>query len=80
MKIKVQVFAALKDYLDPQFYLELQEGTTANEVRSRLLTEHPMAESILRKSKLAVNDCFVEGSYTLKDNEHILIIPPSSGG
>lgn len=80
MKIKIQVFAALKDYLDPQFYLELQEGTTANEVRSRLLTEHPIAESILRKSKLAVNDCFVEGTYTLKDNEHLLIIPPSSGG
>ncbi|MCR6638567.1 MAG: MoaD/ThiS family protein [Sporocytophaga sp.] len=80
MKIKVQVFASLKDYLDPQFYLELQEGATANEVRYRLLTEYPMAESILRKSKLAVNDCFVEGSYTLKDNEHILIIPPSSGG
>jgi molybdopterin synthase sulfur carrier subunit len=80
MKINVQVFAALKDYFTPQFTIELIDGTTVGDVYRLLTAEYPEAVSILAKCKPAVNDCFVDKAYVLSNDEHLLIIPPSSGG
>ncbi|MBS1565762.1 MAG: MoaD/ThiS family protein [Bacteroidetes bacterium] len=75
----IQVYAALKDYFEPEF--EVTEPVhSIDELRALLLRRNPRAESIMPVCRFAVNDSFVDGSYQLQANDILHIIPPSSGG
>ena len=77
--MRVQVFAALKDFFDKEFETKENIRTLAD-LRSHLVLSKPEAENILNSCRFAVDEEFVDMNYKLKPNDTIAIIPPSSGG
>jgi molybdopterin synthase sulfur carrier subunit len=77
--MRVQVFAALKDFFDKEFEADESIRTLA-ELRRSLILSNPAAENILNNCRFAVDEEFVDMNYKLKTNDTIAIIPPSSGG
>lgn len=77
--MKIEVFAVLKDYFEPEFEIEANAGNI-NDLRQQLLALQPGAQNILSISRFAVNDEFIDNNFQLKESDTICIIPPSSGG
>lgn len=75
----IQVYAALKDYFDPEFEITEPIGSV-EELRHFLLTRNPGAGNIMPVCRFAVNDEFVDSQFQLHAHDAIHIIPPSSGG
>lgn len=70
----------LKDYFDETFEIKSSEVTSISELKNKLQCINPSAAGVLNSCRFAVNEEFVQGNYQLKEEEHIYIIPPSSGG
>lgn len=77
--MRIQVFAVLKTFFKKEFELKARINTIA-ELRTHLRVVNPDAEAILELCRFAVLDEFVTDQYILTGNEHIVVIPPSSGG
>lgn len=77
--MKIEVYAALKDFFEKEFTISLSLQTIA-ELKEYLIQKNIAAEQLLSICRFAVNDEFVDINYKLKPNDHIHIIPPSSGG
>lgn len=77
--MKVQVFAALKDYYDKEFELT-EDVKNVAELKEQLAKVNASATNMLQKCRFAVDDEFVDTSYQLKKNDVVSVIPPSSGG
>ena len=77
--MKIQVYAVLKDYFEKEFTLE-QSFDNINNLRSFLIDKNPAAADVLTISRFAVDNEFVDNDHTLKENDQISIMPPSSGG
>jgi molybdopterin synthase sulfur carrier subunit len=77
--MKVHVYAALKDYFQPEFEVE---GRVRNidELIARLLIINDKAGEMLSSCRFAVQEGFIDNAYNLYQNDTIVIIPPSSGG
>ncbi len=80
MKIKIQVFASLRDYFDETFDLEVAEGLNISDILDIISIKSPMAIPVLRKCRVAINENFVAENYKIGEADHLFIIPPSSGG
>jgi sulfur-carrier protein len=77
--MKIYTYAVLKDYFDKEFII----NETASTVKglSELLTQrNPAAATILSACRYAVKENFVSEDYILNNEDHIHIMPPSSGG
>lgn len=77
--MKIQVFAALKDYYQKEFELS-GEVKDVEALKARLKELNASADNILRICRFAVDDAFVGSDYKLKDSDTVSVIPPSSGG
>lgn len=77
--MKIQVFAILKDFFKKEFELKARV-TTISDVRDHLGLINPEAVYLLKRCRFAVQDEFVTDQYVLTGNEHVVVIPPSSGG
>jgi len=77
--MEIEVFAVLKEYFDKQFSVSINIENIAL-LKQHLQDLNPEAESVLKSCRFAVDDEFVNDTYTLKENDSISIIPPSSGG
>ena len=77
--MRIHVYAALKDYFSPEFELEAVAHNT-DELKQRLLDINGQAGKILDSCRFAVEEGFIENNYKLKENDTVIIIPPSSGG
>jgi sulfur-carrier protein len=77
--MKVQVFAGLKEYFDPTFEVD-QKVQNIDELKQRLILLSPSSAALLESCRFAVNDDFIDDSFELKENDSIIILPPSSGG
>jgi len=77
--MKIQVFAILKDFFKKEFELKAKV-TTISDVRAHLGLINPEAVYLLKRCRFAVQDEFVTDQYVLTGNEHVVVIPPSSGG
>jgi sulfur-carrier protein len=77
--MKIHVYAGLKDYFQSEFEME---GSVRNiaELIERLLLINDKAEAMLASCRFAVQEGFIDNAYNLRNNEVIVIIPPSSGG
>ena len=75
----IQVYAALKDYFEPEFEINEPVGSV-EELRALLVQRNPGAEGIMPVCRFAVNDTFVDSRFQLQAHDAIHIIPPSSGG
>jgi molybdopterin synthase sulfur carrier subunit len=79
IKMKIQVFAVLKDYFDREFELSDDIADVAT-LQQHLAKVNTQAQGILQICRFAVHDEFVDQNYTLTKNDTICIFPPSSGG
>ena len=77
--MKIQVYAVLKEYFDKEFSVQKNFGTI-QELKDFLMESNPEAKGIISKSRFAVHDEFVDDTYTINNDDHISIMPPSSGG
>jgi len=80
MIVNIKVFAVLKDYFEPEFTLEINEGLKISDILDIIMVKSPFSSSVLFRSRVAICENFVSPDYILKENETIFIIPPSSGG
>ncbi|MBE9063518.1 MoaD/ThiS family protein, partial [cf. Phormidesmis sp. LEGE 11477] len=58
----------------------LPTGTTAGEVRDRLITDHPTLSKWKELTRFGINLQFAQASTTLEDGDELVLIPPVSGG
>lgn len=78
-KIKITVFAGLKDFFEPQFEMD-HSFATVEEVAKQLVALNPNSESLLKKCRFAVDNSFVNLEFGLEATSELLVLPPSSGG
>lgn len=80
MTIELQIFAGLKDYIHNYPEFEFTDGCDLKELIEQLKISFPNAKGLLEKSRVAVNNQFVEPTFVLKLGDVVALIPPSSGG
>ncbi len=81
MKIKVLLFAALKDqFASSQIELDVPASATVADLRRSLVTEQPALEDLLSRSGFGLGDEFVEDDFALSEGMELACIPPVSGG
>jgi molybdopterin synthase sulfur carrier subunit len=77
--MKIHVYAALKDYFQPEF--EVRElVTNTDELKAVLLTLNDKAGDILSSCRFAVEEGFIDNAFKLNQYDTVVIIPPASGG
>jgi sulfur-carrier protein len=77
--MKIHVYAALKEHFDPEFELKETVHNT-DELKACLQEINADAAELLQSCRFAVEEGFIDNAYKLKDNDTVVIIPPSSGG
>ncbi len=77
--MKVQVFAALKDYFEPSIELDLH-ASTISDIKEMLLQVNPEAAPLLNLSRFAVNEEIVGEDFKINAHDLISVLPPASGG
>ena len=81
MKVKVLYFSSIKDKLKKSSEeFEIKEGTTISEFLNILKSKYPEISKSFESSMFAVNEEYVEQSFSLKEGDTVAIIPPVSGG
>jgi len=77
--MKIEMYAVLKEYFEKEFVLQ-QSFKHVDDLKYFLIKQNPNAANILNMSRFAVDNEFVDNQYSLKENDNISIMPPSSGG
>ena len=81
MKLTLVPFAILRELLpESALVQEVPEGTTATQLMRQLAQAHPDAEGILRVTRLAHKDEYMNRETSLQDGAEYCLIPPVSGG
>ena len=81
MKIRVRLFAAVKDIVGQrEVVLDLPEGTTAAGMLDRFSGDYPRLRGLAPSLLFAVNREYVEGTRVLAEGDEVALIPPVSGG
>ena len=79
--VTLKLFAIYQEALGlSEKTLTLPIGTTAGEVRDRLITEHPSLAEWKDLTRFGINLQFVESDTALIDGDELVLIPPVSGG
>lgn len=79
--VTVKLFAAYQEaYGLPELVLEVPSGWAVNQVRDRLLAEHPELQPWRDLTRFGVNLQFVEPETILQNGDEVVLIPPVSGG
>ena len=80
MKINVLAFGIAKDIINGQsIEVELNDGTDIQSLKNNLCERFPEFTK-LKSLAIAVNAEYQEDSFTLKEADEVVIIPPVSGG
>jgi sulfur-carrier protein len=81
ISITVKLFAAYQEaYGAPELQLQLPTGVTVEDVRDRLISEHPQLAEWRDLTRYGVNLNFVDPDRVLQDGDEVVLIPPVSGG
>ena len=81
MQIKLIFYAVLVETISAEtLLLEVKKGSTAEQVIAILSLKYPQAAAILRSTRLAHEDEYVDKQSILTDGEEYCLIPPVSGG
>ena len=81
MKLTLVPFAILRELLpESALVQEVPEGTTTTQLMRQLAQAHPDAEGILRVTRLAPKDEYMNRESSLQDGAEYCLIPPVSGG
>ena len=80
MKIKLVAFGIAKDILQSKTLdFDLSAGDTIISLKQRLFIKYPEFAK-LKSLSFAVGENYQEDSYSLHENDEVVIIPPVSGG
>ncbi|MDR3611142.1 MAG: MoaD/ThiS family protein [Ignavibacteriaceae bacterium] len=80
MKLTINTYAAVKELFGESFEMEIENGSTIDELREKIVKINPASEGIINKCRFAINESIVNGNTPIKEAENVHIIPPSSGG
>ena len=81
MGIKLICYAVLQELISEEpFSLTIPEGCTANQVIELLSQNYPIATPILKSTRLAHQNDYVDKQSVLCDGAEYCLIPPVSGG
>lgn len=79
--VTLKLFAIYQETLGTaEKVLTVPAGTTAGDVRDRLLTEHPSLCQWKDLTRFGINLQFVEANRPLQEGDELVLIPPVSGG
>lgn len=80
MRLRVTVFAQLKDYFEPGFSIELEDSARVADALSALAKMNPDAQAVLDASRVAIDEEIAAPDQSLRDGQELFILPPASGG
>ena len=81
MEINLIFFAVLQEIISEEpMSLDVPEGCTAEKVIELLSLNYPQAAPILKSTRLAHQDDYVEKQTVLSNGAEYCLIPPVSGG
>lgn len=80
MKLKIRTYASVKEILGDNIELELEGGITIEGLRKKIIAMKPEAMGLINICRFAVNETIVNDKTQIKEDEHVHIIPPASGG
>ena len=81
MEITLICYAVLQELISEEpFSLIIPEGCTAQQVIELLSQNYPIAAPILKSTRLAHQDDYVDKQSVLCDGAEYCLIPPVSGG
>ncbi|PRY52811.1 molybdopterin converting factor small subunit [Arcticibacter pallidicorallinus] len=77
--MKIEVFAALKNYFSKEFEITEQLETVAD-LRQHLKNINPSSSQLINMCRFVVQEDLVTDAHPLLSNDHVVVLPPSSGG
>ena len=80
MKLKIRTYASVKELLGESFEIEVKDGSTIEDLKKKIVVMNPETAGLLNICRFAVNESIVNEKTEIKEDEHVHIIPPASGG
>ena len=80
MKLKIRTYASVKEILGESFELEVNDGSTIEELRKKIILLKPESADLINICRFAINESIVNDNALIKEDKHVHIIPPASGG
>ncbi|HEY3331094.1 MAG TPA: MoaD/ThiS family protein [Capsulimonadaceae bacterium] len=80
MNIRVLLFAHLRDIAGAELSLDVQLGSSAEELCAKLAGIDERFGRSLASTRIAVNGEWADGATILHDGDELALIPPVSGG
>ena len=78
--INIKCFAGLRKFFGSETTVLVEQDSNYAKVIEALQLLNPEATEILSSCRIAVNEDFVQLSETIKQEDTLFLIPPSSGG
>ena len=78
--LKIKCFAGLRKFFGSEVTVLVEPDSSYIKVIEALQLLNPEATEILSSCRIAVNEDFVQLSETMKQEDNLFLIPPSSGG
>jgi molybdopterin synthase sulfur carrier subunit len=80
MEIKITAFGIAKDIIQArEIQFSLNDFDTIRDLKTKLIETYPEFEKLATLS-FAVSETYQSDDYVFKINDHVVIIPPVSGG
>jgi sulfur-carrier protein len=80
MKLKIRTYASIKELLGESFEIEVNNGCTVEELKKEIVAMNPTTAEMINICRFAVKESIVNDNTVIKEDEHVHIIPPASGG
>jgi molybdopterin converting factor small subunit len=80
MKLKINTYASVKEFFGESFELEVDNNSTIESLRKKIVAMKPETAGLINKCRFAVNESIVNDNTLIKEDENVHIIPPASGG
>src|SRR5688500_16681066 len=81
MHVTARFFALHRDVVGaPELGIEVEDGTTAGELWSRLAEQYPRLAPARRSLMFAINQAYADPATVLQNGDEVAFIPPVSGG
>jgi len=80
MKLKIRTYASAKEVFGESFEIEVNNSCTIEELKKKIVGMKPEAAELINICRFAIKESIVNDETLIKEDEHVHIIPPSSGG
>ena len=80
--MKVAFYGRLAEAVGPELDIETPSGCSIEELRNKVIAEHPQAAETLRnkRARACVGDAIVHDSYVVGAADRVEFLPPVSSG